>query len=47
MLFIFSKMNFVQIAWNGEAPRTESRVRNVSMDSPVGPLHVIRTRNIG
>lgn len=47
MLFIFSKQNFVQIAWNGEAPRMESRVRNLTMDAPLGPLSVIRTRSIG
>ena len=47
MLFIFSKTNFVQIAWNGEPPRTESRVRNLAMDTPFGPLSVIRTRSIG
>ena len=47
MLFIFSKPNFVQIAWNGQAPKNESRVRNIVMDAPQGPLGVIRTRNIG
>jgi hypothetical protein len=47
MLFIFSKPNFVQIAWNGEAPQTQSRVRNVVMDAPQGPLGFIRTRNVG
>ena len=47
MLFIFSKPNFVQIAWNGEAPRSQSRVRNVVMDAPFGPLGFIRTRNVG
>ena len=47
MLFIFSKTNFVQIAWNGEAPRNESRMRNVVADAPLGPLHFIRTRSIG
>lgn len=47
MLFIFSKPNFVQIAWNGETPPTESRVRNLVMDTPMGPLGIIRTRNVG
>ncbi|MGB3874226.1 hypothetical protein [Shinella zoogloeoides] len=47
MLYIFSKPNFVQIAWNGQAPRSESRVRNVVMDAPLGPLGVIRTGNVG
>lgn len=47
MLYIFSKPNFVQIAWNGEAPKSESRVRNVVLDAPLGPLGVIRTRNVG
>ncbi|MCD1263608.1 hypothetical protein MNR02_06965 [Shinella sp. H4-D48] len=47
MLFIFSKPNFVQIAWNGVAPQNQSRVRNEVMDAPLGPLGVIRTRNIG
>ncbi|MBN9057243.1 hypothetical protein JQ506_10330 [Shinella sp. PSBB067] len=47
MLYIFSKPNFVQIAWNGEAPKSESRVRNVVMDAPLGPLGFIRTRSIG
>lgn len=47
MLYIFSKPNFVQIAWNGEAPKSESRVRNLVMDAPLGPLGFIRTRSIG
>ena len=50
MLYIFSKPNFVQIAWNGEAPKSESRVRNIVLDAPLGPLGplgVIRTRNVG
>jgi hypothetical protein len=47
MLFIFSKPNFVQIAWNGVAPRSQSRVRNVVMDAPLGPLGFIRTRSVG
>ncbi|MDX3925278.1 MAG: hypothetical protein QHC90_05635 [Shinella sp.] len=47
MLFIFSKPNFVQIAWNGKAPGTQSRIRNTVMDVPFGPLSVVRTRNIG
>ncbi|MCP8893697.1 hypothetical protein KYK29_02055 [Shinella daejeonensis] len=47
MLFIFSKPNFVQIAWNGRAPKNQSRERNIVMDAPFGPLHVVRTRNIG
>jgi len=47
MLYIFSKQNFVQIAWNGRAPKSESRVRNLIMDAPLGPLGFIRTRNIG
>ena len=47
MLFIFSKPNFVQIAWNGVAPKSQSRVRNVVMDAPLGPLGFIRTRNVG
>ena len=47
MLYIFSKPNFVQIAWNGQAPKRESRVRNVVLDAPLGPLGVIRTRNVG
>ncbi|THK37163.1 hypothetical protein EHS39_15155 [Ensifer sp. MPMI2T] len=47
MLFVFSKPNFVQIAWNSKAPSSQSRVRNVVMDSPRGPLGFIRTSNIG
>jgi hypothetical protein len=47
MLYIFSKPNFVQIAWNGEAPKSQSRVRNLVMDTPLGPLGFIRTRNVG
>ena len=47
MLYIFSKQNFVQIAWNGEAPKNESRVRNVVLDAPLGPLGVVRTGNVG
>ena len=47
MLFIFSKPNFVQIAWNGKAPESQSRVRNVVMDAPLGPLGFIRTRSVG
>ena len=43
MLYIFSKPNFVQIAWNGQAPKSESRVRNIVLDV-LGPLGVIRTR---
>jgi hypothetical protein len=47
MLFIFSKPNFVQIAWNSQAPRSQSRVRNMPVDSPLGPLGFIRTSNVG
>ncbi|MCF3640887.1 hypothetical protein LXM94_12995 [Rhizobium sp. TRM95111] len=47
MLFIFSKPNFVQIAWNGEAPRHQSRVRNLVQDAPFGPLGFVRTRSVG
>lgn len=47
MLFIFSKPNFVQIAWNGRVPQIQSRVRNLISDAPLGPLGFIRTRNIG
>ncbi|MQW85957.1 hypothetical protein GHJ82_03460 [Sinorhizobium saheli] len=47
MLFVFSKPNFVQIAWNSRTPRNQSRVRNVVMDAPVGPLGFIRTSNVG
>ena len=47
MLFIFGKTNFVQIAWNGRAPKSESRVRNVVADAPLGPLQFIRTRSVG
>ncbi|PDT54749.1 MULTISPECIES: hypothetical protein [Sinorhizobium] len=47
MLFIFSKPNFVQIAWNAQAPRSESRVRNIPADAPFGPLGFIRTSNVG
>lgn len=47
MLFIFSKPNFVQIAWNGLAPGRQSRVRNVFDDAPLGPLSLVRTRNVG
>ncbi|WP_164476161.1 hypothetical protein [Sinorhizobium glycinis] len=47
MLFIFSKPNFVQIAWNAQAPRSQSRVRNMPVDSPFGPLGFIRTSNVG
>ena len=47
MLFIFSKPKFVQIAWNGEAPKHQSRVRNTVMDAPFGPLGFIRTRSVG
>ena len=47
MLFIFSKPNFLQIAWHGEAPKSQSRERNVVMDAPLGPLGFIRTRNVG
>jgi hypothetical protein len=47
MLYIFSKQNFVQIAWNGKAPQSESRVRNVVLDAPLGPLGVVRTGNVG
>ncbi|ABR60601.1 hypothetical protein GOC91_23595 [Sinorhizobium medicae] len=47
MLFIFSKPNFVQIAWNSRAPEGQSRVRNVVAEAPVGPLGFIRTTNIG
>lgn len=47
MLFIFSKPNFVQIAWNSRVPDGQSRVRNVVAEAPVGPLGLIRTSNIG
>lgn len=47
MLFIFSKPNFVQIAWNACAPRSHSRVRNTEMSAPLGPLSFVRTRNVG
>ncbi|MCD2181956.1 hypothetical protein OCK02_12390 [Rhizobium sp. TRM96647] len=47
MLFIFSKPNFVQIAWNGKAPERQSRVRNLVADAPLGPLSIVRTRNVG
>lgn len=47
MLFIFGKPNFVQIAWNSKAPSNQSRVRNVVMDAPFGPLGFIRTSNVG
>lgn len=47
MLFIFSKPNFVQIAWNSVAPASQSRVRNTVMQSPMGPLGFIRTRSVG
>lgn len=47
MLYIFSKPNFVQIAWNGLVPQSQSRVRNVVADVPLGPLRVIRTGNVG
>ena len=47
MLYIFSKQNFVQIAWNGKAPPSESRLRNVVQDAPLGPLGVVRTGNGG
>ncbi|WP_018240058.1 hypothetical protein [Ensifer sp. BR816] len=47
MLFIFSKPNFVQIAWNAQAPRSQSRVRNTPVDAPFGPLGFIRTSNVG
>ena len=47
MLFIFSKPNFVQIAWNSCMPRTQSRVRNMEMSAPLGPLGFVRTRNVG
>jgi hypothetical protein len=47
MLFIFSKPNFVQIAWNSRAPESQSRVRNAVMPAPFGPLGFIRTRSIG
>ncbi|WP_198935174.1 hypothetical protein [Pararhizobium arenae] len=47
MLFIFSKPNFVQIAWNACAPRSQSRVRNTEMSAPLGPLGFVRTRSVG
>jgi len=47
MLFIFSKPNFVQIAWNSRAPENQSRVRNTVMPTPFGPLGLIRTRSVG
>ena len=47
MLFIFSKPNFVQIAWNSKVPETQSRVRNMAMSAPFGPLGFIRTRSVG
>lgn len=47
MLFIFSKPNFVQIAWNSKAPDSQSRVRNTVMSAPFGPLGFIRTRSVG
>jgi hypothetical protein len=47
MLFVFSKPNFVQIAWNSKAPKNQSRERNVVMDAPFGPLGLIRTSNVG
>ena len=34
MLLIFSKPNFVQIAWNGKAPERQSRVRNLVAETP-------------
>ncbi|MEY9829489.1 hypothetical protein ABIA25_001304 [Sinorhizobium fredii] len=45
--FIFSKPNFVQIAWNSQAPRSQSRIRNTPLDAPFGPLGFIRTSNVG
>ncbi|WP_139015632.1 hypothetical protein [Ensifer aridi] len=47
MLFVFSKPNFVQIAWNSKAPKSQSRERNVVMDAPFGALGLIRTSNVG
>ncbi|NUS71590.1 MAG: hypothetical protein HOQ41_24810 [Ensifer adhaerens] len=47
MLYIFSKPNFVQIAWNSKVPSSQSRVRNLVADAPFGPLGVIRTSNVG
>ncbi|KSV65759.1 hypothetical protein N185_01685 [Sinorhizobium sp. GW3] len=47
MLYIFSKPNFVQIAWNSKVPSSQSRVRNLVVDAPFGPLGVIRTSNVG
>ncbi|WP_455273500.1 hypothetical protein [Rhizobium herbae] len=47
MLFIFSKPNFVQIAWNSKVPDSQSRVRNTEMSAPFGPLGFIRTRSVG
>jgi len=47
MLFIFSKPNFVQIAWNSKVPDSQSRVRNTVMAAPFGPLGFIRTRSVG
>ncbi|KOF12589.1 hypothetical protein AC244_33555 [Ensifer adhaerens] len=47
MLYIFSKANFVQIAWNSKALAGQSRVRNVVLDAPFGPLGFIRTSNVG
>ncbi|MDO9418701.1 hypothetical protein [Pararhizobium sp.] len=46
MLFIFSKPNFVQIAWNSVAPAHQSQVRN-TVNMPFGPLGFIRTRSVG
>ncbi|MDQ0320683.1 hypothetical protein QO002_002821 [Pararhizobium capsulatum DSM 1112] len=47
MLFIFSKPNFVQIAWNSCVPTSQSRVRNTEMSAPLGPLGFVRTRSVG
>ncbi len=47
MLFIFSKPNFVQIAWNSVVPANQSRERNVVMSAPFGPLGFVRTRSVG
>ncbi len=47
MLFIFSKPNFVQIAWNSKVPETQSRVRNTFLDTPRGPIGIVRTYSAG
>jgi hypothetical protein len=47
MLFIFSKSNFLQIAWNSQVPANQSRVRNMVSEAPLGPLGFVRTRSVG